>query len=165
MRVLSDFISSSGVISPENTCDGANIAPQIRWQELPARTQSLVVLMEDVKAPQGLLAHWVVFDIPPAAGMLPEGAVGVGKCAQTDFGVRDYRGPCPPAWQQEHEYVLKLFALDVPSLDLPEGASREEVVSAMMGHVLAEAETIGRYDRRVASRTQDIIDSRANIRR
>jgi Raf kinase inhibitor-like YbhB/YbcL family protein len=57
-----------------------------------------------------------------------------------------YDGPCPP-WNDAipHRYVFTLFALDVPSLDLPPRFTGQDARQAMQGHVLAQAAVTGRY--------------------
>lgn len=134
-------------IPTKYTCDGANISPHISWQDLPADTKSLVLIVEDPDAPAGTWDHWVLFNIPPTTKELPENIQNLPTgttMGNNSYRVGTYRGPCPP--DKEHRYIFKLYALD-QVLTLPEGATKSEVASAMNKHVLGTAELIGRYNR------------------
>lgn len=118
-----------------------NVSPPLRWENVPAGTQSLVLLMDDLDYP---FSHWVVYNIPPEATGLDEGQVPAGALqGRNTAGTLGYAGPYPPVGQV-HRYAFTLYALDT-ALQLPAGAAREEVVAALQGHVLAKAELIGRY--------------------
>lgn len=133
------------------TCNGANISPPLQWEGAPWGTQTFALLCEDPDVPRtlkpdGMYDHWVLFNIPASETELPEnmqalpsGAVQ-GKNASGGLG---YTGPCPP--DRQHRYFFKLFALDT-TLGLTEGATKADVITAMQGHVLAEAELMGVYD-------------------
>ena len=101
--------------------------------------------------PDGIIpssvTHWVLFNIPASADGLVAGASGVGVNGRNDFEHIGYGGPCPPANHGEHRYFFKLFALDVTSLNLPEGSSRDEVENAIEDHVIDKTELMGRYER------------------
>ncbi len=72
---------------------------------------------------------------------LPDGL----RQGQNDFDKHGYVGPCPPG-KSAHHYVFALYALD-SGLNLPAGATRSKVESALKGHVVAHGELIGRYQR------------------
>jgi Raf kinase inhibitor-like YbhB/YbcL family protein len=129
------------------TCDGSNIAPHLAWSGAPRDVQSFVLIMDDPDAPRGTYTHWVLFDIPGAQLDLPSGArsYAIGVSGRNSSGEIGYMGPCPPSGT--HRYFFRLFALDVKSLGLIVGASRKAVEDAMAGHVLEEAELMGRYQR------------------
>jgi Raf kinase inhibitor-like YbhB/YbcL family protein len=76
----------------------------------------------------------------PATGTLPGGA----KQGKNDFGNTGYGGPCPPTGS--HRYYFKLYALDA-TLSLPSGASKDQLPRSMQGHIVAEGELMGRYQR------------------
>ncbi len=118
-----------------------NVSPPLRWENVPAGTQSLVLLMDDLDYP---FSHWVVYNIPPEAAGLDEGQVPAGALqGRNTAGTPGYIGPYPPAGQV-HRYAFTLYALDI-ILQLPAGAAREEVVAAFQGHVLATGELVGLY--------------------
>jgi len=60
-----------------------------------------------------------------------------------DAGGVGYTGPCPPPGDP-HRYQFRLYALDGP-VNLDPGAKKQEVLDAIEGHILAEAELVGRY--------------------
>ena len=64
---------------------------------------------------------------------------------RNDFHKIGYNGPCPPPGKP-HRYFFKLYALG-GKLSLKPGATKAEVESAMKGHVLAQAELVGKYGR------------------
>jgi len=147
MRIWSTAFADGDTIPVKYTCDGENISPPLGWEAVPQGAASFVLVADDPDAPRGTWVHWVVYDLPgdtrtlPEGGPLPGGSQGV-----TDFRQNTYGGPCPPPGKA-HRYFFKLYALDIPSLGLPEGADKAQVESAMQGHILAQAQTIGRYGR------------------
>ena len=150
LKLSSPAFSADGLIPAKHTCKGENLSPALSWDEPPAGTQSLVLLVTDPDAPGKTFVHWVLYDLPPTARELPEGmqpdpilAQG-GVQGKSDFGKYGYGGPCPP--QGTHRYVFTLYALDTV-LDLPPGAKQADVLKAIEGHTLAQAELVGRYGR------------------
>jgi Raf kinase inhibitor-like YbhB/YbcL family protein len=133
------------------TCDGDDVSPPLSWSERPEGTQSLALLCDDPDAPAGTWTHWVLFNIPPAKRSLPEGIPpnevieGLGVHGSNSWRRVGYGGPCPPRGPA-HRYQFKLVALDT-MLELPAGASKEDLERALRGHILAEGELMGRYGR------------------
>jgi len=132
------------------TCDGENHSPPLTWQDPPQGTQSFALIVHDRDAPHGKFTHWVLYNLPPELRQLPP-ALPTQKTLPNDIkqGTNDFNhigfgGPCPP--DGTHRYFFKLYALDQP-LDLAPGASKEEVLQAMEGHVLDAAELMGLYGR------------------
>jgi Raf kinase inhibitor-like YbhB/YbcL family protein len=132
--------------------DGGNISPHIEWRGAPAGTQSFALIVEDPDAPRGIFRHWAAYDIPHDADFLSEGA-GSGlqgapvQMARNDFGNAQYDGPQPPPGHGVHHYHFRLFALDVPELDVPDDAHAEQVLEAARAHAIAEADSIGTFER------------------
>jgi Raf kinase inhibitor-like YbhB/YbcL family protein len=155
LTLTSTSFQNNGMIPLRHTCDGEDISPQLRWTGVPANAQSLVLIVDDPdapdpKAPKMTWVHWVLYNLPPQASELAEGVSAKGLPAGTLQGLNDwhrtgYGGPCPPVGR--HRYFHKLFALDatLPDLKNPTKAALEK---AMHGHVLAQAELIGLYQRR-----------------
>ncbi|MGE0353818.1 MAG: YbhB/YbcL family Raf kinase inhibitor-like protein [Gemmatimonadales bacterium] len=154
LTITSKAFSHGGDIPARFTCDGDDLAPPLSWDGVPPGTASLALIVDDPdapdpKAPRRTWVHWVVYDIPPAAGGLPEGA-GAGTLppgareGKNDAGQTGYGGPCPPIGQ--HRYFHKLYALDITLGDLKH-PSKADLEAAMQGHILAQAELIGRYRR------------------
>jgi Raf kinase inhibitor-like YbhB/YbcL family protein len=135
------------------TCDGADRSPPLQWPSAPPRTAAYALLVEDPDAPGGTFIHWVLYDLPGAAASLPEGVpndgilpqLGGARQGRTSFGRVGYGGPCPPPGPAHH-YHFRLHALDA-TLGLDAGATRDQVVAAMRGHELGQAELVGLYAR------------------
>ncbi len=140
----SSAFSQGGSIPPRYTCDGEDVSPPLSIAGVPEGTRSLVLIMDDPDAPMGTWDHWVVFNIPPTVREIPEGTEPEGTPGRNSWGRTGYGGPCPP--DREHRYFFRLYALDT-TLNLPEEASKEEVLQAMEGHILAQTELMGRYNR------------------
>lgn len=140
-----------GEIPRKYTCSGDNVSPALSWSGAPRHTKSFALIVEDPDAPSGTFTHWVVYDLPPGAHELPENVAhtddlsGGGRQGRNDFRRAGYGGPCPPPGKA-HRYFFRLYALNSP-LKLPAGASRRELESAMRGHVLAQAELMGKFGR------------------
>jgi Raf kinase inhibitor-like YbhB/YbcL family protein len=140
---------NGGFVPNEFTCDGPDISPELAWAEPPAGTKIFALIMDDPDAPAGTWVHWVLYDLPGDARklgegvakdlQLPEGA----RQGRNDFGKIGYDGPCPPKGGP-HRYFFKLYALDRKT-NLKAGASKAELERAMKGHILAEAELVGRF--------------------
>jgi Raf kinase inhibitor-like YbhB/YbcL family protein len=132
------------------TADGDDVSPPLTWSGVPHGTRSLVLLCEDPDAPRGIWSHWVLYNLPPETRELPEAAsrsLPSGAVEGTnDFGKPGYGGPSPPPGAP-HRYYFKLTALSV-ELKLAAGAKRQDVLSAMEGHVLGEGWLMGTYGRK-----------------
>lgn len=134
------------------TCDGADVSPPLEWKSAPAGTQSFSLVAEDPDAPSGLFTHWMIYDLPANATSLAENQprqkeLGNGaRQGRNSFGKVGYGGPCPPPGPA-HRYFFRLYALN-GKLELAPGASREQFNRAIAGHILAQAEYMGRYGRR-----------------
>src|SRR5690606_26594029 len=146
LQVFSTVFSHKGHIPPEYTCDGKNINPPIEVNRIPEGTKSLALIMEDPDAPRGVFDHWLVWNISPNEAIAEQTTPGV--LGLNDFGKTEYVGPCPPSGV--HRYFFKVFALDT-KLDLVAGADKTALLDAMQGHILAEGELMGLYQRRKKS--------------
>jgi Raf kinase inhibitor-like YbhB/YbcL family protein len=150
MEIKSSSFNHEDMIPAKYTCDGQNISPPLAWSGAPKETKSFALICDDPDAPAGTWVHWVIFDIPPNVNFLPEKVakqeeiVGLGKNGKNSSQRYGYDGPCPPGGT--HRYYFKLYALDT-MLNLNTGLSKEELLKAMKGHVLAEAQVMGRYKR------------------
>ncbi len=151
LEVYSRSFPRGGVIPERFTCDGDDVSPSIVVEGIPGGTRSLLVIMYDPDAPGGTFIHWIlVWELPEGAeeAVLLEGASPGGGLIEgfNDFGVRGYRGPCPPRGDEPHRYVILVAALDsVPELD--EDPTLEEVVEEARGRVLAYGTITGYYSR------------------
>jgi Raf kinase inhibitor-like YbhB/YbcL family protein len=136
------------------TCEGDDLPPPLHWEGEPAGTRSFALIVEDPDAPdpsnpQTTWAHWVLYNLPPnfhdipesmLPGYLPEGVrEGLNDWKRTGYG-----GPCPPIGR--HRYFYRVYALDTV---LPElgPITRRQLERAMEGHILAQTELIGLYEK------------------
>jgi Raf kinase inhibitor-like YbhB/YbcL family protein len=154
LTLTSTAFTDGGEIPAPYTCQGEDKAPPLAWSGVPDNTRSLVLIMDDPdapdpKAPRMTWVHWVLYNLPPDARSLPEGATAQDLPAGTGEGVNDwsrtgYGGPCPPIGR--HRYFHKLYALDttLKDLHLP---TKVQVETAMQGHVIAQAELVGTYQK------------------
>ena len=148
MKITSSAFSQGEPIPPIYTCKGKDISPPLLWTEVPEGTESFVLIFDDPDAPMGTWVHWVYYNIPGSMRKLPEGfdknvnpAPG-GVQGITSFGRPGYGGPCPP--RGIHRYFFKLYALNA-AISPVSNAGKAEVLRAMKGHVLAEAELMGTF--------------------
>jgi Raf kinase inhibitor-like YbhB/YbcL family protein len=152
MRIFSPAFGNGEYIPIKYTCDGDNVSPPLLFLDPPEGTMSFAVLVDDPDAPVGVFTHWIIYDIPGEFEGLPEDIPPVGELEYgirqglNDFGNVGYGGPCPPPGRP-HRYFFVLFALDVPKTGLPPGATKEEFLSAIDGHVIAHDELVGLYGR------------------
>ena len=146
----SESFSDGGAIPRLYTCDGANLSPQLQWLTAPAGTKSFAMAMDDPDAPIDF-THWLAWNIPPGSRQLDEGASTEGSMpagsaeGRNNFGRLGYGAPCPP-YGKPHHYFFRVYALD-SRLDLPPGATRRELDAAMSGHILAQGQIVGTYQR------------------
>ena len=151
LTLTSSAFPPGGTIPKKHTCDGPDVSPALNWTDPPAGTQSWALIMDDPDAPVGTWVHWVLYDLPAAARALPENVPKQeqlpdgSRQGRNDFRRTGYGGPCPPAGPA-HRYFFKLYALDV-KLGLRAGATKADVERAMQGHILGQAELMGRYGR------------------
>lgn len=140
-----------GTIPSRYTCDGKNVSPDLAWSGAPKGTESFVLICDDPDAPVGTWVHWVIFNIPAGTNGLPLGVPTTRELADgsrqgiNDFHRIGYGGPCPPKGPA-HRYFFKIYALDT-KLDLAPGATKQQLLNAMKGHVLGETKLTGMYRR------------------
>jgi Raf kinase inhibitor-like YbhB/YbcL family protein len=150
-ELTSSAFSAGEAIPKKFTCDGPDVSPKLSWNYPPAKTQSFALIMDDPDAPVGTWVHWVLYDVPAEEKEVPEGVLKQEQLAsgarqgRNDFGKIGYGGPCPPPGKP-HRYFFKLYGLDT-KLNLKSGATKAELERAMKGHILAQADLIGRYGR------------------
>jgi Raf kinase inhibitor-like YbhB/YbcL family protein len=130
------------------TCDGEDASPVVEWSNEPRGTESFALIVDDPDAPGGTWNHWLLWDIPGHVHSLPEGfgPGQVGTGGKNDFGRPGYGGPCPPKGGA-HRYYFTLYAVDRAALGVPASAKRPDLDRALKGHVLAQAQYMGRYTR------------------
>jgi Raf kinase inhibitor-like YbhB/YbcL family protein len=149
-QIIVSTFPDGGTIPQLHTCDGADLSPALEWSGEPDSAASLVLIVDDPDAPVGTWNHWLLYDLSPSVRALAQGYKPgtVGVSGTNDFGKLGYGGPCPPKGHGPHRYFFKLYAMNVPSLGLKAGAKRAELDKAIKGHVLADAQYMGRYERK-----------------
>jgi Raf kinase inhibitor-like YbhB/YbcL family protein len=155
LSLTSPAFAEGGEIPTPYTCEGRDVSPPLAWSEPPSGTRSLALIVDDPdapdpKAPKLIWVHWVLYNLPPTAGQLPEAVAPSTLPPGTREGLNDwkrpgYGGPCPPIGR--HRYFHKLYALDtvLPELGRPTKAQLEQ---AMHRHVLTAAELVGTYEKK-----------------
>ena len=145
MKLSSPDFSEGANIPPKFTCDGGDTSPPLKIEGVPEQAKSLVLIVDDPDAPGGLFTHWLVWNVDPKTNSITEGNAPAGTQGKNDFGKTGYGGPCPPSGT--HRYYFKIFALD-QQLSLSAGAKRKALDAAMKGHVIGQAQLMGRYTRK-----------------
>jgi Raf kinase inhibitor-like YbhB/YbcL family protein len=150
-ELRSSAFRQNQAIPKKYTCDGSDVSVPLNWNDPVHETKSFALIADDPDAPRGTWVHWVLYDVPadtrelaegiPAKETLDDGA----KQGKNDFGKIGYGGPCPPPGPVHH-YHFKLYALD-KMVGLRPGATKQQLLDAMKGHILAQAELIGTYKR------------------
>lgn len=153
LAIISSAFSHQGEIPTRYTCEGMDISPPISWSGIPADTKSLALIVDDPDAPdpaapKRTYVHWVMYNIPPSVQNLPEGLkepVSGALAGVNDWQRTGYGGPCPPIGR--HRYFFKLYALDTVLPDL-HNPTKAQLEAAFSGHVLANADLLGTYQKR-----------------
>jgi Raf kinase inhibitor-like YbhB/YbcL family protein len=140
MELRSIAFSQNGHIPHKYTCEGEDINPPLEISNIPENTSSLALIMDDPDAPGGVFDHWLVWNISPQNHITEN--TNPGTSGTNSFGKTGYGGPCPPSGS--HRYFFKVYALD-GELELPASSGKAELLEAMKGHVIGEAELMGLY--------------------
>lgn len=150
IKITSSAFGNGESIPVRYTCDGENISPPLKWSNVPQGTKSFAIINDDPDAPMGTWVHWVIYNIPGNVTELAERISPLPKLnngalqGKNSWGKIGYGGPCPPSGT--HRYFFKIYALD-KTLEIGPGASKEEVLKAIKGHILAEGQLYGKYSR------------------
>lgn len=152
MQIVSSAFVADGAMPKKYTCQGDNVSPPLTWQGVPPSAKSLVLIVDDPDAPDPaaplrVWVHWLLYNLPADGGGLAEAVSRLPAGALpglNDWKREGYGGPCPPIGR--HRYFHKLYALDtlLPDLHLPD---KTTLLAAMQGHVVAEAQIIGTYQK------------------
>ena len=154
MQITSSAFPSNGEIPAAHTCEGADRSPALHWSDVPPGTKGFVLIVDDPdapdpRAPKMTWVHWIVYNLSPTTRDLPEGAqVPAGALeGVNDWNRAGWGGPCTPMGR--HRYFFKIYALDtkLPDLGRP---TKARIEKAIEGHVLAQAELVGTYQKESA---------------
>jgi hypothetical protein len=148
------FEDGAIIPSPFTQSDPNPISPKLEWSRVPPNTASFVLILHDpdtaVDKKTADVLHWMIFNIPGSARELPEGVPPTARLADGSVQLKNrkatvgYLGPGALAGRPYHHYTFELFALD-EKLDLGPDATRDDVLKAMDGHILAKAALVGRF--------------------
>jgi Raf kinase inhibitor-like YbhB/YbcL family protein len=154
LMLKSSAFDSGGAIPSKYTCEGEDVSPPLTWVGVPETARSLILIVDDPdapdpKAPKMIWVHWVLYNIPPDVSSLPEGIMSAKLPSGMAEGLNDwertgYGGPCPPIGR--HRYFHKLYVLDtvLEGMNTP---TKAKVEAAMNGHVIAQTELVGTYQK------------------
>ncbi len=153
MDITSSAFNNEAEIPKKYTCEGKDISPALSWSGAPPGTKSFALICDDPDAPMGTWVHWVIYNIPAETNKLSESVPATetiengARQGKNGFGRIGYGGPCPPPGHGAHRYFFKLYALD-SMLDLKgKTGYKEELIKGMEGHILAETQLMGKYER------------------
>jgi Raf kinase inhibitor-like YbhB/YbcL family protein len=145
MEITSSAFANNSIIPDTYTCTGDGVNPPLQFSGIPADARSLALILDDPDAPSGTFTHWVVYNMTPATTGIAQNSEPAGTVAQNSAGTDKYISPCPPS--DEHRYFFKLYALDTV---LPSDSvlNKADLVSAMNGHILDQAQLLGRFSKK-----------------
>jgi Raf kinase inhibitor-like YbhB/YbcL family protein len=153
--VSSTAIASGKPIPRRHSGDGEDLSPPLSWSGVPSSAMELALIVDDPDAPTPQpWVHWVIYKIPVGTEGLAEGVPPVGRPGypstavqgKNSWGSFGYRGPAPPKGHGVHRYFFKLYALD-KELDRVEGLDKPGLLNAIHGHIVAEGELMGTFER------------------
>jgi Raf kinase inhibitor-like YbhB/YbcL family protein len=145
LKISSPVFENGGEIPKKYTCDGANVNPPLKIENVPSNTKSLALVFDDIDAPRGTYVHWILWNIDPSVKEIKENSVPE-RVVQgvNDFKKLNYGGPCPP--RRAHKYVFKIYALDT-LLNLNPNLTKKDLEKVMEGHIISWAQLTGLYNR------------------
>ncbi len=152
LTLQSSAFEEGEAIPQKYTCDGLDVSPPLSWNGAPEGTQEWALIVDDPDAPAKVWVHWVLYNLDASAESLEadvpttDSLQGGALQGKNDFDRWGYGGPCPPSGPP-HRYRFTLYALD-SKLDLRPGATKEELLNAMKGHILGESRLTGLYKRK-----------------
>lgn len=148
IKLSSSAFQDGDMIPALYTCDGSNVSPPLAWTNVPDKTKTLALVCDDPDAPNKTWVHWVIYNLPAntkelAANISTDATLTNGARQGTnDFKKIGYGGPCPPSGT--HRYYFKIYALNA-ELNLSPGASKDDLLKAMYGHIIDQGQLMGRY--------------------
>jgi len=154
VTVESQEFSSGQAIPARFTGDGEDVSPRLTWSGVPSGTKELALICDDPDAPTSQpWVHWIIYKIPGDARALPENVAKTERPTEpagavqgkNSWGRIGYGGPAPPRGAAHH-YRFRVYALDT-ALNAKPGLDKQQLLAAMSGHVLAEGELVGVYQR------------------
>jgi len=139
LSITSSAFANDQLIPKQYGCSGDSVPPPLNITDVPSNAKTLALIVTDPDAPGGLFTHWVVWNMPPSNANPQAGVQG-----QNSYGKQGYGTLCPPAGS--HRYIFDAYALDT-SLDAGPSAGREQIESAMKGHIVGHSRLVGIYSK------------------
>ena len=155
LTIRSSAFANQARIPKRFTGDGEDLSPELSWSGVPATAKELTLICDDPDAPTPEpWVHWVIYKIPTTATGLRENVPKTGSMSEpagamqgvNSWGAIGYRGPAPPRGHGVHHYHFKLYAVDTV-LNVAAGVDKKKLLSAMQGHIVAQGELVGTYER------------------
>jgi len=155
LTIRSSAFADQARIPKRFTGDGEDVSPELSWSGVPAGAKELALICDDPDAPTPEpWVHWVIYKIPTTATGLRENVPKTGSISEpagvmqgvNSWGTIGYRGPAPPKGHGVHHYHFKLYAVDT-ALNVAAGVDKKKLLSAMQGHIIAQGELVGTYER------------------
>jgi hypothetical protein len=144
IKISSPVFKNNEMIPKKFTCDGENISPPLKIENIPQSTKSLALIVDDPDAPKGTFVHWIVWGISPKQTQFSVGEKGKFSQGTNDAGKQGYIGPCPPSGT--HRYMFKIYALDT-KIDISAKSKKKDLQNVINGHILQSTTLIGKYSR------------------
>lgn len=146
MKITSSAFENNQPIPKKYSCQGEDINPPLKFEEVSAQAKSLVLIMDDPDAPGGTWVHWVVYNINPKTTEIAENSLPTeATVGQNSWPKNSYGGPCPPSGT--HRYFFKLYALN-KALDLDSRANKSKVEDSIQDALIDQAELVGLYSKK-----------------
>ncbi len=154
LQLVSPAFGDGAVIPRKYAHDGDDVSPPLAWRDVPEGTKSFALLFDGLDPP-GVKNHWIIFNIFGTIRELPEHVPrqdvlpqwtheGISvRQGKNDFGRDGYTGPLPST-EPPHDNTFTLYALDAHIHAAP-GCRKPDLLAAMEGHVLEQAELMGIY--------------------
>ncbi|MCL5681060.1 MAG: YbhB/YbcL family Raf kinase inhibitor-like protein [Candidatus Thermoplasmatota archaeon] len=152
LKIIINSFEEGKEIPRKFTCDGVDYSPAITWENLPAETKSIALIVDDPDAPVGDFVHWVIYNVGPKQGSLPENVQKTETLpdgiiqGRNDFGSFGYNGPCPPKGHGFHRYYFTLYALSVAEIPRRR-LSKDGLLELMNGNIIEKDSKMGVYRR------------------
>ncbi|MGE5409735.1 MAG: YbhB/YbcL family Raf kinase inhibitor-like protein [Clostridiales bacterium] len=151
IKLESPAFKNGEPIPAKYTCDGENISPALYWDKPSDKIKNFCLIVEDPDAPGGDFVHCIIIDIPGKLNSLQENVTNQKNLPDgAEMGTNDarrigYFGPCPPSGGAPR-YYFRIYGIDT-ILKMDAGATKNEVLKAMKGHIVAQGELMGKYQR------------------
>ena len=139
LSITSSAFANDQLIPKQYGCGGESLPPPLEITQIPSNAKTLALIVTDPDAPGGLFTHWVVWNMPPSNPNPQAGVQG-----RNSYGKEGYGTLCPPAGS--HRYIFDAYALDT-SLNADPSAGREQIESAMKGHIVGHSRLVGIYSK------------------